>query len=399
MGPADTVDNFSSSPPPPQPTHNLSTHTYHSSDPAVPSMASQGVNIAELGHQLQQLLAATAQIQQQFNFLLPGKDSSAPVDPVTSTGGPVEPPFQPVQSESTFVAPAAPAVSPPFSHVAKIKVATPDIFTGDLAKSEEFINSLHLYFYGNPGIPDDAKITFALSYMKGGTAGQWSKRILKEYSQARKDPSWDSFLDDFRRSFSDPDPQGTARHKLKLLKQGNHTCDEYVASFKEVKDETGFNEEALKVEFERGLSKSLVDRIYNLPEFPETLEEWMTWALKFDRQARRREERLKQTASSLSTTNSQPRNPPHPSPATNPLRQATSQVKPPSSDVVPMEIDASRKKAGPRICYRCRKPGHIARDCKSKFDINALDYAGMKAHFMKELEEEAKNNKEKTQDC
>ena len=66
----------------------------------------------------------------------------------------------------------------------------------------------------------------------------------------------------------------------------------------------------------------------------------------------------------------------------------------PTSDVVPMEIDTSRKRIGPRVCYRCRQPGHIARDCKSTFDINAMDYASIRAHIMKELEEEKKESKE-----
>ncbi|GLB40102.1 hypothetical protein LshimejAT787_0706120 [Lyophyllum shimeji] len=38
-----------------------------------------------------------------------------------------------------------------------------------------------------------------------------------------------------------------------------------------------------------------------------------------------------------------------------------------------MDIDLSRQRSGtPIICRRCKKPGHIARNCLDQFDIRSM---------------------------
>jgi hypothetical protein len=330
-------------------------------------------HLAELTQVVKQLLAANASLDSQVKQLQAQQTQHSHSHPTSS--------FNITSPSPAPVFPPSPHIHSSSSHVS-LKVAPPDPFNGSLAKSEEFLTSLTLYFHGKGGnLTDEQKITLALSYMKGGTAGQWAKRKVKLLH--KEGQTWTQFLSDFKASFSDPDPAGTARTKMDLLKQGSTSADEYVASFKELMDDTGYNDAALVEKFERGLTKFLVDRIYTLPELPATLDEWVVQALKFDRLQRRREQRSK----AASTNHVQPVRHSTSGSSTNPPRQAFQPAKLP--DVVPMQVDSGRKRLGPSVCFKCRKPGHFARDCQSKFDINALDYDSLKAHIKKELEEEA----------
>ena len=368
MGPADTVDNSSSSPTQGQ-NMDPQNHTVHQVQAAADvDMDNPGVDLLQLTSNVKSLLQACANIQKTFELIVPSLAGTQSVGSAPSVAA--QPPAQVISPPSL----PAPQV--------KVKVAVPDTFTGEIAKSEEFLNSLYLYFYGNPGMTDDAKITFALSYMKGGTAGQWSKRKIQQYSIAGSLPSWDAFLVEFKHTFFDHDPVGTAVHKLQLLKQGNKTCDEYIAAFKDLMDQTKFNDVALMAEFERGLSESIVEKVENLLDAPTTLEKYMEVASKFDRKARRKKAKAKSTPFPSQHTSSH--SPSHLTP-----KQTAPQPPP---DVVPMEIDSSSKKPikkpGPRLCFKCHQPGHIAKYCRSNFDINSMDYASIKAHFRKEIEEE-----------
>lgn len=263
-----------------------------------------------------------------------------------------------------------------------VKVATPEPFDGSPSKTEPFINQLLIYCNGRREEMEDEgdRITFALSWMRGGTAGPWAEQKVKQLSEDSQ--TWESFLKEVRKTFGDSNPSATARHKVDQLKQGSMTAEELVVKFNALKADTGFNDAALVDKFEKALNSGLVDTIYRLPEMPTTLKEWQDWAIKLDRQWRQRE-----TAKKLATATQKPSKPTSPAPIFKPFTStsavpavipAPSQHQP---QPVPMDIDSSRKSKAAVMCYKCRQLGHIARNCKATFDINAMSYDGLKEHF------------------
>ncbi|HEX3641818.1 MAG TPA: hypothetical protein VHV10_11055, partial [Ktedonobacteraceae bacterium] len=106
--------------------------------------------------------------------------------------------------------------TPPPPAPKSIKIATPDVYTGDRSKTDTFLRQVALYVYGRPQeFQDDySKIIFALSWMKGGTAGAWADQMVDHLTQSRSYFSgWLDFEAKFKAIFADPDKEGSARHR------------------------------------------------------------------------------------------------------------------------------------------------------------------------------------------
>jgi len=173
-----------------------------------------------------------------------------------------------------------------------------------------------------------------------------------------------------------------------------------VASFRELVADTGYNDAALVEKFQTGLNRSLREKVYNVPEMPKTLNGWISWATKLDRQWRQMEAFNKSASTSSSpfskaSSSHKPQSKPatpSPSPFASNQRSQVVQAKQP--DVVPMEIDSGWKSVKPLICFKCRKPGHKAEHCRSTVNINAMNHEELKDFYGKLIKEEEKSKKE-----
>ena len=313
---------------------------------------------------------------------------------------------EPAGPSQPLVASDAPVTSRQFKG---LKMAPPDIFDGSTAKTEAFLSQLALFIHGKRHelYDDSDKVILALSYMKGGTAGSWAQGKVKAFGKTGVTPSWEDFMTEIREVFGDADPMGTAKFRMDQLSQGAMTCDEYVAKFRELVDDTGYNDAALVDKFEQGLNPGLVDKIYSLPEMPATLKDWIAWAGKLDRQWRHRQVR-KKAQSTVATARPTPSSKAGPvsrvmnhHPPSQPVRpfQTSPPVASPRADPSAMEVDAGWKRVRPPlVCFKCRRPGHKAVDCRATVDIGLLDYDGLKAHMRAELMREEAASKEQQGD-
>jgi hypothetical protein len=69
--------------------------------------------------------------------------------------------------------------------------------------------------------------------------------------------------------------------KIKEVKQGKGTADDFIVQFEEYESFTGFNETALIDLFKDGLSLHILSHIYGLATMPTTLHEWKEKAWQF----------------------------------------------------------------------------------------------------------------------
>ena len=264
------------------------------------------------------------------------------------------------------------------------------MFSGKMADAESFENSCKLYIGGRAAeFPNDlVKVFWILSFLQTGLAAEWRDNIIKAMNSTEKPfDNSDEFWDVFRQSFGDPDVQSTKVLKIRTIEQGTLTADEHVQAFMKVAHGSGYTGTPLIQEFKRSLNKALRDKLNNAERPPVTIKEWYDRARIVDRQWRqaKAEERLysgtyhpKRSQDTASTSQVQGnrnfvwnRTTPQQAQAQAPPRPAPANP-PPVRD--PNAMDVDRNQRGPLICYKCRKPGHMARDCRSRLDVRNMSY-------------------------
>src|SRR3979490_196473 len=177
-----------------------------------------------------------------------------------------------------------PSPTPP-SH-RSIKAADPEKFSGDRAETEGFIHAVKLSIAIQPGsFPDDkTKMLYTLSFMSGGSVAIWAHNKTQAIIDGNSlITTFDEFTKKVEEAFGDPDRARTAHTKLHDLKMtSNMSADDYTAQFEILAGRTGFNDEALKDAYARGLPVMILDTVHTQPSLPSNLKAWKEAACQID---------------------------------------------------------------------------------------------------------------------
>ena len=288
--------------------------------------------------------------------------------------------------------PAAP--SKPKSQV---KPCVPDTFDGsDPSRLETFIFQCNMYFAicASDFSDDEARVTFALSYLKGPPQDWFQSEISHVASEGGKLPEWFAdysiFQQELKRLFGPRDPINDAMNSLENLRyRDSGKATRYTIDFNRHARKTGWNEQALLRQYYKGLPDRLKDEIARLGK-PTGLKSLQDLVATLDQRYWERQAEINRDKKSASaSTSNKPASSEKPSgsqqssgPKQDNRQQQgkKDQKKPASAPTTPAANDKNsianllgpdgklkpeerQRRMDNKLCLRCGKPGHTVNDC------------------------------------
>src|SRR6202522_978627 len=193
----------------------------------------------------------------------------------------------------------------------ELRINPPTHFTGNRDDLDNFMQDCTLYLTLNRAVyeTDEKKIIFMLSYMTEGTARTWKEAFVRDVinSPTNDFGSLKQFTIDLKKAFEASDSEGDARAKLRQLKQGKDSVDDYVAQFRILAGKARMTDNvALTEYFMEGVNTGILQKIFAQEKLPATITEWYERTSRCDSHYRRVQEilgRRRGTSGNAQTTN------------------------------------------------------------------------------------------------
>ena len=248
--------------------------------------------------------------------------------------------------------------------ISEIKGGKITPFAGKRETLEKFLETIGLHLILNRVKDDEDKIVFTLTYLEGGDADSWRAAFLKRSITAGGEPNfgkWNDFLKELRNSFHPYDKEGDALDKIIRMRQGTASIEDHVAKFKVLLADSGVADDspAALDYFQKSIRVPLLKKILDRDNIPETLEGWYKKALKINNDYHKVQRIIRRDAQKKDEGK----------PRWNFRKERDDNTM--DVDVITKTFKAMTDKERTDLmkkglCFRCKKVGHLSRDCPEK---------------------------------
>lgn len=266
-------------------------------------------------------------------------------------------------------------------------VAKPDLYHGERSKLEDWLMQVDLFFeFDGAKIPPQKRVALVTTYMRG-RALQWMKPHLHKYKNPTIDGDGDIVRDDdldemmhdleqfkkvIRRNFGNNNEANDAVRNIQHHRQ-ERSVAEYATIFQQYAILTEWDDNALMVMFKKGLKKEVKEELMRTGATLDNLEDLIQESIDIGEKLYELKQELRDDGRYKSSRSYSSRGYVGVVPESQHQRRPNANRKA-YRDPDAMEIDniikgkPGRPKTGQetRNCYNCGKPGHLAKNCRSK---------------------------------
>jgi hypothetical protein len=275
----------------------------------------------------------------------------------------------------------------------------PETFDGDRTKSKVFISDIQIYFKINQNKYNVknvySRVLLALSFIKGQNIVNWVGTQIDQLEEnlvnqcggdEDNEDLWQEFEKEFKRAFISSTTKETAYIKLQALKMKGDQLDEYIVELVTLIGELGwdYDSEMSCHKFREGLPTPLACNIITMQGMPKSLTQWIKFAQKYHSRWV-----MTKALGYQGKKDNQGRF----KPRYNPHKEKKKERDPDAMDVdfTQMSQDEREHLMKSGSCFRCKKQGHMSKDCPSR-QKSSIQEAKVETEQPKQEKKKAKDN-------